>query len=192
MNNPIEEEIMEPRNKGQFWSHEISYVTDDNRPRGPNIMGSSTGHRPTSNERPKQHTNATRRGDSVIWCHAYQGRSQPSDSNGRKNPEPISEGNDAQAGHSWDATSLATAFEHLNRTFETFLTRLSRSLWETFFHLPWQWVQAIKQKPRKRRRTMTNKMTSNLNQASIVRLRIMMHTPIERLALWTDLMWSGQ
>ena len=42
-----------------------SYATDDNRPRGPNIIGSSTGHRPTSNKRPKQDTNATRRGDSV-------------------------------------------------------------------------------------------------------------------------------
>ena len=29
---------------------------------------------------------------------------------GRKNPEPLSEGNDAQAGHSRDATSMATAF----------------------------------------------------------------------------------
>ena len=28
--------------------------------------------------------------------------------------------------------------------------------------------------------------------ASIVRLRRMMHTPIERLALWTDLVWSGR
>ena len=29
-----------------------SYATGDNRPRGPNIRGGSTGNRPTSNERP--------------------------------------------------------------------------------------------------------------------------------------------
>ena len=89
-----------------------SYVTGDNGPRGPNIRGSSTGNRPTSNKRPRQDPHATRRGDFVNWGHAYQGRSHPSDSNGRENPEPISEGNDAHAGHSWDETSLATAFEH--------------------------------------------------------------------------------
>ena len=65
-----------------------SYATDDNRLRGPNIIGSSTGHRPTSNERPKQDTNATRRGDSVNWGHAYQGRSHPTDSNGRETQSP--------------------------------------------------------------------------------------------------------
>ena len=54
------------------------------------------------------------------WGHAYQGRSHPSDSNGRENPEPPSEGNDAQAGHSRDATSLATAFEPLNRSLRVF------------------------------------------------------------------------
>ena len=47
--------------------------------------------------------------------------------------------------------------------------------------------KAMKQKPRKRRRTMTSKMTLDLKSASIVRLRRMMHTPIERLILWTDL-----
>ena len=31
-----------------------SYATGDNRPRGPNIRGSSIGNRPTSNERPTQ------------------------------------------------------------------------------------------------------------------------------------------
>ena len=34
---------------------------------------------------------------------------------------------DTQAGHSRDATAMATAFEPLNRSFETFLTRLSRT-----------------------------------------------------------------
>ena len=61
------------------------------------------------------------------WGHTYQGRSYPSDSNGRQNPEPISEGKDAQEGHSRDAKSMATAFETLNRSLETFLTSLSRT-----------------------------------------------------------------
>ena len=34
---------------------------------------------------------------------------------------------DTQAGHSRDATAMATAFEPLNRSLETFLTRLSRT-----------------------------------------------------------------
>ena len=92
-----------------------SYATGDNRPRGPNIRGSSTGNRPTSNERPTHDTHATARCDSMKWSHANQGRSQPSDSNRRENPEPLSGGNDAQAGNSRDATSVATAFEPLNR-----------------------------------------------------------------------------
>ena len=41
-----------------------SYATGDNRPRGPNIRGSSTGNRQTSNERPTQDTHATGRFDS--------------------------------------------------------------------------------------------------------------------------------
>ena len=57
------------------------------------------------------------------WVHAYQGRSHPRDSKGRENLEPISVGNDAEAGHSRDATSMATAFETLKRSLETFLTR---------------------------------------------------------------------
>ena len=36
-------------------------------------------------------------------------------------------GNDAPAGHSRDATSMATAFEPLNRSLETFLMKLSRT-----------------------------------------------------------------
>ena len=99
----------------------------ENRPRGPNIRGSSTGNRPTSNERPTQDIHATERCDSMNWSHANQGRSHSSDSNRRENPEPLSGGNDAQAGHSRDATSMATTFEPLNRCFETFLTRLSRT-----------------------------------------------------------------
>ena len=37
----------------------FSYATGDNRPRRPNIRGSSTGNRPTSNERSTRDTNAT-------------------------------------------------------------------------------------------------------------------------------------
>ena len=50
-----------------------------------------------------------------------------SDSDWRENPEPLSGCNGTQAGHSRDATSKATAFEPLNRSFETFFTRLSRT-----------------------------------------------------------------
>ena len=108
-------------------SSSSSYATGDNRPRGPNISGSSTGNRPTSNERPTQDKHATGRCDSRNWSHANQGSSHPSDSDRRENPEPLSEGNDARAGHSSDATSMVTAFEPLNRSLETFLTMLSRT-----------------------------------------------------------------
>ena len=42
-----------------------------------------------------------------------------------ENPEVLSRDNATQAGHSRYATSMATAFEPLNRSLETFLTRLS-------------------------------------------------------------------
>ena len=45
------------------------------------------------------------------WSHANKKRDHPSDSNRRKNLELQSEGNDTQAGHSQDATSL---IKHLN------------------------------------------------------------------------------
>ena len=104
-----------------------SYATGDKRPRGPNIRGSSTGNRTTSNQRPTEHTHATGRCDSRNWSHANHGRSHPSDSERRENPETLSGGNDAQAGHSRDATSMATTFEPLNKSLETLLTRLSRT-----------------------------------------------------------------
>ena len=112
------------------------YATGDNRTWGPNIRGSSTGNRQTSNERPTQGTYATGRGDSRNRCHASpgmshasQGRINPSESDGREVPstEPLSGGSDTQAGHSREATSIATAFEPLNWSLETFLTRLSRT-----------------------------------------------------------------
>ena len=104
-----------------------NYATGDDRPRGLNIGVSSTGNRPTSNERTTQDTHATGRCDSMNWSHANQGRSHPIDSNGREKPEPLTESNDAQAGYSRDATSMATSFENLNRSLKTFLTRLSKT-----------------------------------------------------------------
>ena len=41
--------------------------------------------------------------------------------------EPLTRCEDTQAGHSRDATAISTAFEPLNRSLETFLTRLSRT-----------------------------------------------------------------
>ena len=112
------------------------HATGDNRKWGPNIRGSSTGNRQTSKERPTQGTHATGRGDSSNRSqaspgrsHASQGRNKPSDSDRREVPstEPLSEGNDTHTRHSRDATSMATAFEPLNRSLETFFTRLSRT-----------------------------------------------------------------
>ena len=105
----------------------FSYATGDNRPRGPNLRGGSSANRPTSDERPTRDANTTGRCDFTSWSHAEQVKSQPGDSNRREIPEPPSEGNDAQAGHSRDAAVMATAFEPLNRSLETFLTRLFRT-----------------------------------------------------------------
>ena len=63
--------------------------------------------RPQTNDRRKTHMRLRN------WSHA--------------NPEPLSGGNDAQAGHSRDAKSMAAAFEPLNKSLETILTRLSRT-----------------------------------------------------------------
>ena len=112
------------------------YATGDNRTWGPNIRGSSTGNKQTSNERPMQGTHATgwdgfrnRSLASPGMSHASQGRNNPSESDGREvpNTEPLSGGDDTRAGHSRDATAMSTAFEPLNRSLETFLTRLSRT-----------------------------------------------------------------
>ena len=103
---------------------------------GPNSRASSTGNRQTSNERPTQGTHATGRGDSSNRRHASPGRSHvdqggnsPRYSDRRVVPytEPLSGGDDTQAGHSRDATARATAFEPLNRSLETFLTRFTRT-----------------------------------------------------------------
>ena len=108
----------------------------DNRTWGPNNRASSTGNRQTSNERPTQGTHATGRGDSGNRRHASPGRSHvgqrgnthgDSDCRDAPNKEPLTRCDDTQAGHSRAATAMATAFEPLNRSLETFLTRLSRT-----------------------------------------------------------------
>ena len=112
------------------------YATRDNRTWGPNSRASSTGNRQTSNERPTQGTHATGRGDSGNRRHASpershmgQGGNTHGDSDCRDAPktEPLTRCDDTQSGHSRDATAMVTAFEPLNRSLETFLTRLSRT-----------------------------------------------------------------
>ena len=112
------------------------YATRDNKTWGPKSRASSTGNRQTSNERPTQGTHVTGRGDSGNRRHASPGRSHvgqggnthgDSDCRDAPNTEPLTRCDDTQAGHSRDATAMATAFEPLNRFLETFLTRLSRT-----------------------------------------------------------------
>ena len=71
--------------------------------------------------------NATGRSDSTSMSPVNKGRCQPSDSKSGEIPEPESEGNNDQAGNSRDATTMATAIKPLNRSLETFLTRVSRT-----------------------------------------------------------------
>ena len=112
------------------------YTTTDNRIWCPNSSASSTGNRQTSNERPMQGKHATGRGDSGNRRHASPGRSHvgqgrnthgDSDCRDAPNTEPSTRCDGTHAGHSRDATAMATAFEPLNRSLETFLTRLSRT-----------------------------------------------------------------
>ena len=111
-------------------------ATRDNRTWGPNSGASSTGNIQTSNERPTQGTHANGRGDSGNRRHASPGRSHvgqggnshgDSDCRVAPNTEPLARCDDAQAGHSRDATAMATAFEPLNSSLKTFLMRLSRT-----------------------------------------------------------------
>ena len=112
------------------------YATMGNRTSGPNKRASSTGNRQTSNERPTHGTHATGRSDSGNRGHASPGRSHvgqagnthgDSDCRDAPHTEPLTRCEDTQTGHSRDATAMATAFEPLNRSLETFLTRLSRT-----------------------------------------------------------------
>ena len=124
------------RTYGSTRGSSSGYATKDNRTWGPNSRASSTGKRQTSNERPTQGTHATGRGDSGNRRHASPGRSRvgqggdthgDSDCRDAPNTEPLTRCDDTQAGHSRDATAMATAFEPLNRSLETFLTRLSKT-----------------------------------------------------------------
>ena len=58
-----------------------------------------------------------------------QGGNSHSDSDCRDAPntDHLTGGDYPQAGHSRDAAAMASAFEPLNRSLETFLTRLSRT-----------------------------------------------------------------
>ena len=112
------------------------YATRNKRTWGPNSRASSTGNRQTSNERPTQGTHATGRSGSGNRRYASPGRShvgQGGNTHGdldyrdAENTEPLTRFEDTQAGHSRDATAMATNFEPLNRSLETFLTRLSRT-----------------------------------------------------------------
>ena len=112
------------------------YAKKENRTWGPNSRASSTSNRQTSSERPTQGTNATGRDDSTNkrhaipgWSHVGKGGNSHGDSDCRDAPntEPLTVGDETQAGHSRDATAVATAFEPINMSLETFLTRLSRT-----------------------------------------------------------------
>ena len=112
------------------------YATRGNGTWDPNSRTSSTGNRQTSNERPAQGTHATGRSDSGNRGHASPRRSHvgqagnthgDSDCRDAPHTEPQTRCEDTQAGQSRDATAMATAFEPLNRSLETFLTRLSRT-----------------------------------------------------------------
>ena len=111
------------------------YTTRYHRTWGPNKRASSTGNRQTSNERPTLGTHATgrcnssnRRNASPARVRVGPGGNGRGDSDCRDEPnrEPLERGDETQAGHSRDATAVATAFEPLNRSLKTFLTRLSR------------------------------------------------------------------
>ena len=112
------------------------HATRSNGAWGPSSRASSTGNRQISNERPTQGTYATGRSDSGNRGHASPSRSHVgqagntqggSDCRDAPHTEPSTRSEDTQAGHSRGATAMATAFEPLNRSLETFLTRLSRT-----------------------------------------------------------------
>ena len=98
----------------------LGYSRRGNRTWGPDSRASSTGNRQTSNERPTQGTHATGRSDSGNRGHVSPGRSHvgqwgnthgDSDFRDAPNTEPFTRCEDTQAGHSRDATAMATAFE---------------------------------------------------------------------------------
>ena len=111
------------------------YATRGRRICSPNSRASSTGtDRPLMSDQRKAHM---RLGETIqVTEHASPGRSHvgkggntygDSDCRDAPHTEPLSRCEDTQTGHSRDATAMATAFEPLNRSLETFLTRLSRT-----------------------------------------------------------------
>ena len=109
--DPLEEEAFYPAmpqgtiGHGAQTSEEVQLATD----------------RPQTNDRRKIHM---RLEDATLGTGVMRTRKKSSsDSDRRGNPEPLSGGNDAQARHSRDATPMATAFEPLNRSMETIVTR---------------------------------------------------------------------
>ena len=65
-----------------------------------------------------------------------------------------------------DNTMMAGVTEK-QATSSSFSERVKK-LSETSFHSPWEWVQAMKVNPRKKKRTMKSKLTLDLKSASIV------------------------
>ena len=88
--------------------------------------------KPLTNDRRKAHmrlgeviraTGGMQARGGVMW--AKQNAHGDSDCRDAQHTEPSTRCEDTQAGHSRDATAMTTAFEPLNRSLETFLTRLS-------------------------------------------------------------------
>ena len=71
--------------------------------------------------------NLTGRVDSTNWNHSNQGGAYPSDKDRREIPEPQTTYSNDQTAHSPDATAMIIALEHLNKSSQTCLTRLSRT-----------------------------------------------------------------
>ena len=79
--------------------------------------------RPQTNDRRKIHM---RLGDVIPGTGVMRVKKKQSQRFGQEGKSrALIRGNDTQAGQLRDATSMATAFEPLSRSFETFLTRLS-------------------------------------------------------------------
>ena len=91
--------------------------------------------RPLMNDQRKAHmrlgevipvTEDMRARGGVMWAEGGNTHGD-SDCSDAPHTEPLTRCEDTQAGYSRDATAMATAFEPLNRSLETFLTRLSRT-----------------------------------------------------------------
>ena len=119
MNNRLGEGKMDPLEKGAV--HQAIRQRTINHGAQTSEEVQMATDRPQTNDRRKIHM---RLGDVI---HASQGRNNSSESDRRENSELLLRGEDTQAGHSRDAASMATAFEPLNRSLETFLTRSSRT-----------------------------------------------------------------